>query len=95
MKQDKADKIIQRAERKAAKAAKQVEAAGKKAEAAKQKSAAKAEKKAAQVAKRAEHMLVLRACDATTKPRRKPPPKPWKGKKERPAERRRGRRSCC
>ena len=56
MKQDKADKIIQRAERKAAKAAKQVEAAGKKAEAAQQKSAAKAEKKAAQVAKRAEQM---------------------------------------
>lgn len=56
MKQDKADKIIQRAERRAAKAAQQVEAAGKKAEAAKQKSAAKAEKKAAQVAKRAEQM---------------------------------------
>lgn len=54
MKQDKADKIIQRAEQKAAKAAKQVEIAGKKAEAAKQKQAAKAEKKAAQAAKRAE-----------------------------------------
>ncbi len=54
MKQDKADKIIQRAERKAAKAAKQVELAGKKAEAAKQKQAALAEKKAAQVAKAAE-----------------------------------------
>ena len=36
MKQDKADKIIQKAERRAAKAAKQVEIAGKKAEAAKE-----------------------------------------------------------
>lgn len=54
MKQDKADKIIQKAERRAAQAAKQVEIAGKKAEAAKQKQAAQAEKKAAQVAKRAE-----------------------------------------
>lgn len=54
MKQDKADKIIQKAERRAAQAAKQVEIAGKKAEAAKQKQAAKAEKKADQIAKRAE-----------------------------------------
>lgn len=54
MKQDKADKIIKKAELKAKKAAQQVEIAGRKAEAAKQKQAAKAEKKAAKVAKNAE-----------------------------------------
>ena len=54
MKQDKGDKIIQKAELKAKKAAQQVQIASKKAEAAKQKQAAKAEKKAAQAAKNAE-----------------------------------------
>ena len=50
MKQDKADKIIQKAELKAKKAAQQVEAAGKKAEAARQKQEAQAQKKAAKIA---------------------------------------------
>lgn len=50
MKQDKGDKIIQKAERKAQKAAQQVQAASKKAEAAKQKQAALAQKKAAKAA---------------------------------------------
>lgn len=50
MKQDKADKIIQKAELKAKKAAQQVEAAGKKAEAARQKQEAQAQKKAAKAA---------------------------------------------
>ncbi len=53
MKQDKADKIIQKAELKAKKAAQQVEAAGKKAEAARQKQEAQDQKKAAKVAKAA------------------------------------------
>lgn len=50
MKQDKADKIIQKAELKAKKAAQQVEAAGKKAEAARKKQEAQAQKKAAKIA---------------------------------------------
>ena len=50
MKQDKADKIIQKAELKAKKAAQQVEAAGKKAEAARKKQEAQAQKKAAKAA---------------------------------------------
>ena len=50
MKQDKADKIIQKAELKAKKAAQQVEAAGKKAEAARKKQEALAQKKAAKAA---------------------------------------------
>lgn len=50
MKQDKADKIIQKAELKAKKAAQQVEAAGKKAEATRQKQEAQAQKKAAKIA---------------------------------------------
>lgn len=50
MKQDKADKIIKKAELKAKKAAQQVEVASKKAEAAKQKQAAQAQKKAAKAA---------------------------------------------
>lgn len=54
MKQDKSEKIIQKAERKAQKAAQQVEAANKKAEAAAQKEAVRAEKKAAKVAKAAD-----------------------------------------
>lgn len=50
MKQDKADKIMQKAELKAKKAAQQVEAAGKKAEAARQKQETQAQKKAAKIA---------------------------------------------
>ena len=50
MKQDKADKIVQKAELKAKKAAQQVEAAGKKAEAARKKQEAQAQKKAAKIA---------------------------------------------
>lgn len=50
MKQDKADKIIKKAELKAQKAAKQVEVASKKAEVAKQKQLAQAQKKAAKIA---------------------------------------------
>ena len=50
MKQDKADKIIKKAELKAKKAAQQVELAGKKAEAAKKKQADQAQKKAAKAA---------------------------------------------
>lgn len=50
MKQDKADKIIQRAELKAKKAAQQVEAAGKKAEATRKKQEVQAQKKAAKAA---------------------------------------------
>ena len=50
MKQDKADKIIQKAELKARKAAQQVEAAGKKAEAARRRQEAQAQKKAAKIA---------------------------------------------
>lgn len=50
MKQDKADKIIQKAELKAKKAAQQVEAAGKKAEAARRRQEAQAQKKAAKIA---------------------------------------------
>lgn len=50
MKQDKADKIIQKAELKAKKAALQVEAAGKKAEAARRRQEAQAQKKAAKIA---------------------------------------------
>ena len=50
MKQDKADKIIKKAELKAKKAAQQVQVASKKAEAAKQKQAAQAQKKAAKAA---------------------------------------------
>lgn len=50
MKQDKAEKIIKKAELKAQKAAKQVETASKKAEIAKQKQAAQAQKKAAKAA---------------------------------------------
>lgn len=61
MKQNKADKIIQKAERRAAQAAKKVELAGKKAEAAKQKQAALTEKKAAKVAKRADQKAAKQA----------------------------------
>ena len=50
MKQDKADKIIQKAERRAAKVAKQVEAAGKKAEVTRKKQEAQIQKRAAKAA---------------------------------------------
>lgn len=53
MKQDKADKIIKKAELKAQKAAKQVQIAGKKAEAAKKKQELQAQKKAERVQKKA------------------------------------------
>ncbi len=62
MKQDKADKIIKKAELKAKKAAQQVQVAGKKAEAAKKKQELKAQKKAERIQKKAS-----KAADKATK----------------------------
>jgi len=62
LKQDKADKIIKKAELKAKKAAQQVQAAGKKAEAAKKKQELQAQKKAERVQKKA-----AKAADNATK----------------------------
>lgn len=66
MKQDKADKIIQKAELKAKKAAQQVEAAGKKAEATRQKQEAQAQKKAAKIANAATKKAAAKTKKAET-----------------------------